>query len=58
MTQKIACNDIMPGCQFKAEAETEQELLATVARHAAESHGVTEITPEILQKVRGAIQQA
>ncbi|HJR43285.1 MAG TPA: DUF1059 domain-containing protein [Gemmatimonadaceae bacterium] len=58
MTQTIACNDIMPGCQYKAEAENEQELMAKVARHAAQAHGITEITPEILQKVRGAIREA
>jgi predicted small metal-binding protein len=56
MTQTIACNDVMPGCQYKAE--NEQELMAKVARHAAQAHGITEITPDILQKVRGAIREA
>ena len=58
MTRKIACNDFMPGCTYKAEAENEQELLTQVAQHAAQTHGITDITPEILQKVRAVIREA
>ena len=34
---------------------TEQELLQKVAEHAQEAHGVTEVTPELLTKVKSAI---
>ena len=54
--KNIACGDMIPGCDFKAEAETEQELMNKVAKHAAEHHGVKEITPELLDRVKGAIK--
>jgi predicted small metal-binding protein len=57
MTKKIACHDLFPGCSFTAEAETEQELLAKVAPHAAQTHGITEVTPEVLEKVRAVIRE-
>jgi predicted small metal-binding protein len=56
MAKKISCSDVFPGCAFHASAESEAELLEKVAKHAAETHGVTEVTPEILETVRGVIQ--
>ena len=54
--QQISCADVMPGCEFKAEAETESELLQKVAVHAAEVHGVQEVTPELVGKVKSVIK--
>lgn len=54
--QKIACANIMPGCPFEAEDESEQALLQKVATHAAEAHNVREITPDLLSKVKSAIK--
>ncbi|MCI0415105.1 DUF1059 domain-containing protein [bacterium] len=56
--QKIACADVMPGCKFEAEAETEKELLQKVSVHAAEAHGVQEVTPELVAKVKSVIKSA
>ncbi len=56
MSKSIACNDLFPGCEFKAEAESEAELLQKVAAHAASVHGITEITDDIIGKVRGCIR--
>jgi predicted small metal-binding protein len=57
MTKKhIACSAVVEGCAFEASAETEQELLETVGAHAAEQHGVTEVTPELAAKLKAAIQ--
>ena len=58
MTYNLACGDIMPGCAATFSADSEDELLAQVAPHAADAHGVTEITPEVLDAVKGAIKQA
>jgi predicted small metal-binding protein len=52
----IACADIMPDCSFTASAATEEELLNTVAVHAAHAHGVTDVTPELKAKVQAAIK--
>ena len=53
---KMACGRVVPACDFEAEARTEEELLQKVAEHANHAHGVTEITPELLAKVKAAIQ--
>ena len=56
MTKTIACTDLFPGCEFKAEAESEADLLQKVAAHAASAHGVSEITDEMVSKVKGCIR--
>ena len=56
MAQHIACGDVVQGCQFTAEAATEEELLLAVKAHAAADHGVKEITPELAARVKAAIQ--
>ena len=56
MAQHIACGDVVQGCEFTAEAPTEEELLAAVKAHAAADHGVKEITPELAAEVRAAIR--
>lgn len=55
---KISCADIVPGCAFTAEAGSEAELLQKVATHAGHDHGIKEVTPEVLAKVKAAIKEA
>lgn len=52
----IACASVVPDCPFEATAATEEELMKMVAAHAAHAHGVTEVTPELAQQVKAAIQ--
>ena len=54
--RRIACGDVVPGCDFTASAASEEELIEKVAAHAARDHGVTEVTPELAAKVRAAIK--
>lgn len=56
MTKHIACNDVVSGCAFTASATSEEELLRQVTAHAAQDHGVKEVTPELAAKVKAAIQ--
>jgi predicted small metal-binding protein len=56
MSKHIACTNVVEGCGFQASAETEDELVAKVAAHAARDHGVKEVTPELAAKVKAAIQ--
>ena len=55
-SKHIACNAVVPGCSFTASAATEEELLQKVAEHAAQAHGVSEVTPELAAQVRAAIE--
>lgn len=52
---RLACGDVMPGCSARFESSDRDQLLGEVARHAAESHGITEITPEVLEAVTSKI---
>ena len=56
MTKHIACGDFVEGCAFRASARTEEELIQQVAQHAAQSHGIKEVTPELAEKVKSAIE--
>lgn len=58
MSKTIACNDLFPGCDFEAQADTEADLLQKVAAHAASAHGITEITDDVAGKVKGCIRDA
>jgi predicted small metal-binding protein len=55
-TKHISCAHIMPDCPFTASAATEEELLQKVAAHAAHDHGITEVTPELVEKVKSVIE--
>lgn len=51
----IACGDIIPGCTFTTEAETEEKLLEKVAAHVKAVHGL-DVTPELVQQVKPKIR--
>ncbi len=55
MTYKIACGDVRPGCTARFESANRDQLLAEVARHAAQDHGIHEITPDMLDLVTAKI---
>lgn len=58
MAKQLACGDVVPGCKFVTTAPSEAELMQAVARHAVEVHGVKEISPELLAKVKAAVRDA
>jgi len=54
--KKLQCKDLGFECGYEVEAETEQEILAAVARHAGEKHGIDPVPPEVVEAARAAIQ--
>jgi predicted small metal-binding protein len=48
------CGDLIPGCAVTFTG-TEQEILAGVGTHAHRDHGLSEVTPELVDAVRGAL---
>ena len=58
MEKRIACGDVVPGCKTVLTAATKDELVKKVVAHAAEAHGITEVTPEVGAKVNAAIRDA
>ena len=57
MPYSLACGDVMPGCAATFEADSEEDLLQQAGSHAADEHGISEITPDVLEAVKGAIKQ-
>jgi predicted small metal-binding protein len=56
MKKHIECTNVVPGCPFTASAESEEELLKKVVEHAAHVHGITDVTPELAERVKSAIR--
>ncbi len=57
MAKIINCRDVGVDCDFEARGETEQEVLEQCAEHARSAHGMSEIPPEMLEKVRRSIRE-
>ena len=54
--KQIACGDVVPGCEFKARADTEGELLRKVSQHVRNAHPEIELTPQTVEQVRRHIE--
>lgn len=57
MGKIVDCAKVDPstGCSHVVRGETEEELLKNAAEHAKE-HGIVEVTPELMERVRANIQ--
>ena len=53
--KSFACGDVVPGCDARWVCSSEDEVLANVARHASDVHGMTQVPVELVQAVRSAI---
>jgi len=51
----LRCRDVGMDCDFEAHGRNEDEVMQQAAAHAAKTHGITEITPEVLQAVESKI---
>ncbi len=56
MAKMLRCRDVGVDCDHVIRAETEEELMRKVAEHAKTVHGMTEISPELVAKVKSAIK--
>lgn len=57
MGKVIHCNEVVPesGCDHVVRGATEEEALSNAAEHAKE-HGITEVTPELMEKVKASMR--
>jgi predicted small metal-binding protein len=55
MAKVLKCGDVVPGCDFEMTGNSEEEVLQKAAEHAKTDHGMENVPPEVLAKVRGAI---
>jgi predicted small metal-binding protein len=56
MAKVINCKDVGFDCAGIIRAATEDEALQMAAEHAKTVHGLQEITPEVVAKVKAAIR--
>ena len=56
--KSFACGDVVPGCRSTFTAQDDETVLAQAAAHARAEHGLTEITPALVEQVRGRITVA
>ena len=59
MAKIVECAKVDPssGCNHVIRGATEQEVLQKTAEHAKE-HGIRQMTPELMQKIRANIREA
>jgi len=56
MAKVLRCRDVGFDCDGVIRAETEEEILKKAAEHAQAVHNLTEISEEVVEKVRTAIR--
>ncbi len=56
MAKTFACKDIGLECDFKADAESEEELMQKIAEHAKAAHDMEQIDEGTMEKVKAAIK--
>ena len=58
MRFKLSCGDAMPGCSARFEEDSREQILEQVTKHARNDHGVTDVTPEMLEAIGANIVTA
>lgn len=51
----FACGDVVPGCDARWVCSSDDEVLASVAQHAARAHQMDVVPEDVLTAVRSAI---
>ena len=57
MEKVIRCRDVGFDCNGVIRAKTEEEALTLAAEHARKVHNVTEITPEIVDRIKAVMKE-
>jgi len=56
MAKVIHCKDVGFDCEGVVRADSEEEVLQLAAEHAKSAHGITELTNEMVEKVKSVIR--
>ena len=49
------CGAVIPNCDATFEATTEDEIVELVVAHAADDHGIDDVPPDVVARVREVI---
>ena len=58
MAKVLRCRDVGMDCDFVATGQNEQDVLAQAAEHARKDHGMDNIPPDVMSKVKAAVHEA
>ena len=56
MSVSLRCGTVVPGCAVVLHGRSEDELLLAAVNHLKTAHHLDHISPELRQKVKGAIE--
>ncbi len=57
MEKVIRCRDVGFDCNGVIRAKSEEEALSLAAKHAKSVHGLEDISPEVIDKIRSVIRE-
>ena len=57
MQKVIRCRDVGFDCDGVIKAKTEEEALKLAAEHAKKVHGLQEVTPEVVEKIKSVMTE-
>ncbi len=53
--KQFACGTVVPGCEGVVTGETDDDVLAAAAAHAASAHGMDDVPDEVVAAIRAGI---
>lgn len=56
--KEFSCGDVVPGCVAKFHGHSNQEILAAVATHARDDHGLKDVPAELVSQVLDHIHES
>lgn len=57
MEKVIRCRDVGFDCDGVIKAKTEEGALKLAAEHAKTEHGLKEVTPEVIEKIKSVMME-
>lgn len=57
MSKVLKCREVGLDCDFVARGATDEDVLSQAAVHAKKDHGFTDLSPELVSKVKAAIHE-
>ena len=54
---KFKCKDMGMKCGFEIKDENRDELMSMISTHAAKTHNITQMTPEMQTQLQKAIKK-
>lgn len=58
MARELRCGDVIDGCDGVVTGETDDEVMAGAAEHAAEVHGMDDVDEDTAAALQAAIHDA